>query len=177
MSLWWIVIISNFDSIAWSGWQQYTANTSRKQCIDNDVTLEGGVSLGCIFLTSQEFTPQWILRKEGRTVRSNKRNIPEELKYRPSKPVGKSMVCFDNLLLSSPINRSRLWWFIYYHLVEDATIKEGTCKPHSTMYCNHTGGVDTLDQMCCLIFCGRKANRFIVCNGKHCSHKGFYYLQ
>lgn len=96
------------------------------------------------------------------TVRSNKREIPEELKNSRSRPVGSSMFCFDGpLTLVSYKPKPAKMVYLLSSCDEDATIHQGTGKPDMIMYYNQTkGGVDTLDQMCSLMSCSRKTNRW-----------------
>lgn len=96
------------------------------------------------------------------TVRSNKREIPEELKNSRSRPVGTSIFCFDGpLTLVSYKPKPAKMVYLLSSCDEDATINEATGKPEMIIYYNQTkGGVDTLDQMCSLMSCSRKTNRW-----------------
>lgn len=99
------------------------------------------------------------------TIRSNKREIPEELKNSHSRPVGTSMFCFDGpLTLVSYKPKPAKMVYLLSSCDEDAAINEVTGKPEMIMYYNQTkGGVDTLDQMCSLMSCSRKTNRWPMC--------------
>nr|ABZ85926.1 transposase [Macdunnoughia crassisigna] len=96
------------------------------------------------------------------TVRSNKREIPEVLKNSRSRPVGTSMFCFDGpLTLVSYKPKPAKMVYLLSSCDEDASINESTGKPQMVMYYNQTkGGVDTLDQMCSVMTCSRKTNRW-----------------
>lgn len=96
------------------------------------------------------------------TVRSNKREIPEEMKNSRSRAVGTSMFCFDGpLTLVSYKPKPAKMVYLLSSCDEDASINEATGKPEMIMYYNQTkGGVDTLDQMCSLMSCSRKTNRW-----------------
>ncbi|CAK1589288.1 unnamed protein product [Parnassius mnemosyne] len=96
------------------------------------------------------------------TIRSNKREIPEELKNSRSRPVGTSMFCFDGpLTLVSYKPKPAKMVYLLSSCNEDASINEPTGKPEIIIYYNQTkGGVDTLDQMCSTMFSSRKTNRW-----------------
>lgn len=96
------------------------------------------------------------------TVRSNKREIPEELKNTRSRPVGTSMFCFDGplTLLSYKPKPSKMVYMLS-SCDEGAVINPTTGKPEIIMFYNQTkGGVDTFDQMCSSMSCSRKSNRW-----------------
>ncbi|CAB3248366.1 unnamed protein product [Arctia plantaginis] len=96
------------------------------------------------------------------TVRSNKREIPEELKNTRSRPVGTSMFCFDGplTLLSYKPKPSKMVYMLS-SCDEGAVINPTTGKPEIIMFYNQTkGGVDTFDQMCSSMSCCRKSNRW-----------------
>lgn len=96
------------------------------------------------------------------TVRSNKREIPEELKNTRSRKVGTSMFCFDgNLTLVSYKPKPSKVVYMLSSCDEGAVINSVTGKPEIVMVYNQTkGGVDTFDQMCSLMSCSRKTNRW-----------------
>lgn len=99
------------------------------------------------------------------TIRSNKREIPEELKNSRSRPVGTSMFCFDGpLTLVSYKPKPAKMVYLLSSCNEDAAINEVTGKPEMIIYYNQTKeGVDTLDQMCSHMSCSRKTNRWPMC--------------
>lgn len=96
------------------------------------------------------------------TIRSNKREIPEELKNSRSRSVGTSMFCFDgSLTLVSYKPKPSKMVYLLSSCDEDASINGTTGKPEMIIYYNQTkGGVDTLDQMCSTMSCSRKTNRW-----------------
>jgi len=96
------------------------------------------------------------------TVRSNKREIPEELKNSRSRPVGTSMFCFDGpLTLASYKPKPSKMVYMLSSCDEDAAINLTTGKPEIIMFYNQTkGGVDAFDQMCSSMSCSRKTNRW-----------------
>ncbi|CAH2101186.1 unnamed protein product [Euphydryas editha] len=81
------------------------------------------------------------------TVRSNKRETPEELKNSRSRPVGTSMFCFDGpLTLASYKPKPSKMVYMLSSCGEDAAINLTTGKPEIIMFYNQTkGGVDTFD--------------------------------
>lgn len=96
------------------------------------------------------------------TIRSNKREIPEELKNTRSRPVGSSMFCYDGpLTLVSYKPKPSKMVYLLSSCDETGTINQRTGKPEMIMYYNQTkGGVDTFDQMCSSMSCSRKTNRW-----------------
>lgn len=87
------------------------------------------------------------------TIRSNKREIPEQMKNTRSRAVGTSMFCYDGLLtlVSYKPKPSKI---VYLLSSCDGTINQTTRKPETIMYYNQTkGGVDTFDQMCSSMSC------------------------
>lgn len=96
------------------------------------------------------------------TIRSNKREIPEELKNTRSRPVGTSMFCYDGCLtLVSYKPKPSKMVYLLSSCNEDGVINTTTGKPEMIMYYNQTkGGVDTFDQMCSSMSCSRKTNRW-----------------
>lgn len=96
------------------------------------------------------------------TIRSNKREIPEELKNTRSRPVGTSMFCYDGCLtLVSYKPKPSKMVYLLSSCDEDGIISPTTGKPDMVMYYNQTkGGVDTFDQMCSTMSCSRKTNRW-----------------
>lgn len=96
------------------------------------------------------------------TIRSNKREIPEELKNSRSRPVGSSMFCFDGpLTLVSYKPKPSKMVFLLSSCDEDAVVNEGKGKPEMILFYNQTkGGVDSFDQMCSSMSSNRKTNRW-----------------
>ncbi|XP_055920499.1 piggyBac transposable element-derived protein 4-like [Eupeodes corollae] len=96
------------------------------------------------------------------TVRSNKREIPEQLKNTRSRQVGTSMFAFDGYLtLVSYKPKPSKMVYLLSSCDEGPIINSSTGKPEMIMFYNQTkGGVDTFDQMCSSMSCSRKTNRW-----------------
>lgn len=96
------------------------------------------------------------------TIRSNKREIPEQLKNTRSRPIGTSMFCYDGCLtLVSYKPKPSKMVYLLSSCDEEAAINQTTGKPEMIMFYNQTkGGVDTFDQMCSGMSCSRKTNRW-----------------
>lgn len=96
------------------------------------------------------------------TIRSNKREIPDELKQMKSRRVGTSMFCYDGpLTLVSYKPKPSKMVFVLSSCDEEGTVHATTGKPNMIHFYNETkGGVDTFDQMCSSISCSRKTNRW-----------------
>lgn len=96
------------------------------------------------------------------TIRSNKREIPEELKNSRSRRIGTSMFCYDGpLTLVSYKPKSDKMVFVLSSCDEEGTVHPTTGKPNMIHFYNETkGGVDTFDQMCSSMSCSRKTNRW-----------------
>lgn len=96
------------------------------------------------------------------TIRSNKREIPEEMKNTRSRPVGTSMFCYDGpLTLVSYKPKPSKMVYLLSSCDEQGAINTSSGKPEIVMYYNQTkGGVDTFDQMCSSMSCSRKTNRW-----------------
>lgn len=96
------------------------------------------------------------------TIRSNKREIPEELKNTRSRPVGSSIFCFDGpLTLVSYKPKPSKMVFLLSSCDENAVINESNGKPDMILFYNQTkGGVDSFDQMCSSMSSNRKTNRW-----------------
>lgn len=96
------------------------------------------------------------------TVRSNKREIPEQCKNSSSRPVGSSMFCFDGpLTLLSHKPKPAKMVYLLSSCDENAVINESSGKPDTIHFYNQTkGGVDYFDQMCSSMSCSRKTNRW-----------------
>ncbi|XP_045505028.1 piggyBac transposable element-derived protein 4-like [Colias croceus] len=96
------------------------------------------------------------------TIRSNKREIPDELKKMQSRRVGTSMFCYDGpLTLVSYKPKPSKMVFVLSSCDEEGTVHPTTGKPNMIHFYNETkGGVDTFDQMCSTMSCSRKTNRW-----------------
>ncbi|XP_045763663.1 piggyBac transposable element-derived protein 4-like [Maniola jurtina] len=96
------------------------------------------------------------------TIRSNKREIPEEIKNSRSRPVGSSMFCFDGpLTLVSYKPKPSKMVYCLSSCDEDAVINQNNGKPDMILFYNQTkGGVDSFDQMCSSMSSKRKTNRW-----------------
>ncbi|KAG6438978.1 hypothetical protein O3G_MSEX000379 [Manduca sexta] len=96
------------------------------------------------------------------TIRSNKREIPEELKKAHSRAVGTSMFCYDGpLTLVSYKPKPNKIVYVLSSCDEEGTVHPTTGKPSMIHFYNETkGGVDTFDQMCSSMSCSRKTNRW-----------------
>ncbi|GBP63866.1 PiggyBac transposable element-derived protein 4 [Eumeta japonica] len=96
------------------------------------------------------------------TIRSNKREIPEQMKNTRSRAVGTSMFCYDGpLTLVSYKPKPSKMVYLLSSCDENGSINQATGKPEMIMYYNQTkGGVDTFDQMCSSMTCSRKTNRW-----------------
>ncbi|XP_037940738.1 piggyBac transposable element-derived protein 4-like [Teleopsis dalmanni] len=96
------------------------------------------------------------------TIRSNKREIPEQMKNSRSRPVGTTMFCFDGpLTLASYKPKPSKMVYLLSSCNEPGTINQTSGKPDIILHYNQTkGGVDTFDQMCSLMSCSRKTNRW-----------------
>lgn len=96
------------------------------------------------------------------TIRSNKREIPEQMKNTRSRAVGTSMFCYDGpLTLVSYKPKPSKMAYLLSSCDEQGTINQATGKPEMIIfYYQINGGVDTFDQMCCSMSCSRKTNRW-----------------
>lgn len=94
------------------------------------------------------------------TIRSNTREIPDELKQIKSRRVGTSMSCYDgSLTLASYKPKPSKMVFVLSSCGEDGTVHPTTGKPNMIHFYNETKrGVDTIDQMCSSMSCSRKTN-------------------
>lgn len=99
------------------------------------------------------------------TLRSNKREIPKEMGNVKGRKAGTSMFCYDNeLTLLSYKPKPNKFVYLLSSCNEEGTINMKTGKPHMVEFYNQTkGGVDTLDQMCSVVSCSRKTNRWPMC--------------
>lgn len=95
------------------------------------------------------------------TLRTNKREIPEETKNSRGRAIGTSMFCYDGplTLLSFKPKPSKMVYLVS-SCDEEGTVNLTSETPH-----NYTtkGGVDTFDQMCSNISCNRKTNLWPMC--------------
>ena len=95
-------------------------------------------------------------------LRSNNREIPEQLKNSRSRPLGSSMFCFDGpLTLVSYKSKPAKMVYLLSSCDENAIINEPSGKPEMILYYNQTkDGVDTFVEMCASMSCSRKTNRW-----------------
>lgn len=99
------------------------------------------------------------------TLRANKREIPEEMKNCRSRNVNTSMFCYDGplTLLSYKPKPSKMVYLLS-SCDEEGSVNPETKKPRMVEFYNSTkGGVDTFDQMCSVMSCSRKTNRWPLC--------------
>ncbi|CAK1583583.1 unnamed protein product [Parnassius mnemosyne] len=103
------------------------------------------------------------------TLRSNKREIPDELKnHRTSngtRRVNTSMFVYDRpiTLLSYKPKPSKMVYMLS-SCDEEASVNPETKMPRLIEFYNKTkGGVDTFDQICSIMSCSRKTNRWPIC--------------
>lgn len=96
------------------------------------------------------------------TIRSNKREIPDQMKNTRSRPLGTSMYCYDGpITLVSYKPKPSKMVYLLSSCDEEGTINQTTGKPEMIMFYNQIkGGVDTFDQMCSSMSCSRKTNRW-----------------
>lgn len=103
---------------------------------------------------------RWILVE---TTRSNKREIPEEMKSSRSRDVGTTVFCYNGpLTLVSYKPKPSKMVYLLSSCNEEDTINESCGNPDILVilhYYQTKGYVDTFDQMCSLISCSRKTNR------------------
>lgn len=99
------------------------------------------------------------------TMRANKKEIPEELKNNRSRDVGTTMFCYDGpLTLLSYKPKPAKMVYLLSSCDEEGTVNPETKKPYMIEFYNSTkGGVDTFDQMCSVMSCSRKTNRWPMC--------------
>lgn len=99
------------------------------------------------------------------TVRSNKREIPAEMKNSKTRPVGTSIFCFDRekTLVSYKPKPNKVV-FLVSTMHSNSELNEHTKKPWIIHTYNTTkGAVDTLDQICHNVSCSRKTRRWPLC--------------
>lgn len=96
------------------------------------------------------------------SIRSDKREIPEQLMNSRSRPVGSSMFCFDGpLTLVSYKPKPAKMVYLLSSCDENAVINDSSGKPNMILFYNQTkGGVDSFDKMCSSMSCSRKTNRW-----------------
>ncbi|XP_067629492.1 piggyBac transposable element-derived protein 4-like [Eurosta solidaginis] len=92
------------------------------------------------------------------TLRSNKREIPPEMKVSKGRKCGTSIFAYDNeLTLLSYKPKPNKIIYLLSSCNEIGTVNNTTKKPHMIEFYNSTkGGVDTFDQMCSVMSCARK---------------------
>lgn len=96
------------------------------------------------------------------SIRSNKREIPEQLMNSRLRPVGSSMFCFDGplTLVSYKPKRTKMVYLLS-SCDRNAVINDPRGKPDMFLFYNQTkGGVDSFGQMCSSMSCSRKTNRW-----------------
>lgn len=103
------------------------------------------------------------------TLRSNKKEIPDELKNQRTsdgtRRINTSMFVYDGpiTLLSYKPKPSKMVYMLS-SCDEEASVNPETKKPRMIEFYNKTkGGVDTFDQMCSVMSCSRKTNRWPIC--------------
>ncbi|XP_046960296.1 piggyBac transposable element-derived protein 4-like [Vanessa cardui] len=99
------------------------------------------------------------------TLRSNKREIPKNIKNSKSRSIGTSMFCYDgDKTLVSFKAKSNKMVFLLSTIHDQPTINETTGKPEIIHFYNGTkGAVDTVDQMCSNMSTNRKTMRWPMC--------------
>lgn len=99
------------------------------------------------------------------TLRSNKKEIPSELLNNRERKTDTSIFCFDNeLSLLSYKPKPNKMVFLLTSCNEEGSINPETKKPSMIEFYNSTkGGVDSFDQMCSIMSCLRKTNRWPMC--------------
>ncbi|XP_047506781.1 piggyBac transposable element-derived protein 4-like [Pieris napi] len=99
------------------------------------------------------------------TIRSNKREIPPEMKNKKSRKIHTSMFAFDGektLVSYKPKSNKTVFLLSTVHSQPD--INSTSKKPEIIHFYNSTkGAVDTVDQMCSAICVNRKTNRWPQC--------------
>lgn len=115
-------------------------------------------------LASELLKPPYKLTIVG-TIRSNKREIPTEMKNSKTRNIGTSLFAFDaeKTLVSYKPKSNKI-----VHLLSTAhnqpDINSVTKKPEIIHFYNSTkGAVDTVDQLCSATSCNRKTNRWPQC--------------
>lgn len=99
------------------------------------------------------------------TLRSNKREIPSEMKNIKGRKCNTSMFCYDNelTLLSYKPKPSKVIYLLS-SCNEEGAVNPKSNKPYMIEFYNKTkAGVDTFDQMCSVMSCSRKTNRWPMC--------------
>lgn len=99
------------------------------------------------------------------TLRSNKREIPQEMKNTRTRNIGTSMFAFDaEKTLVSYKPKSNKVVFLLSTMHDQPNINPSTKKPEMIHFYNSTkGAVDTIDQICSGMSCNRKTNRWPQC--------------
>ncbi|XP_067633731.1 piggyBac transposable element-derived protein 4-like [Eurosta solidaginis] len=99
------------------------------------------------------------------TLRANKKEIPEEMKNNRLRNINTSMFCYDGplTLLSYKPKPSKMVYLLS-SCDEEGSVNPETKKASLVEFYNSTkGGVDTFDQMCSVMSCNRKTNRWPMC--------------
>lgn len=99
------------------------------------------------------------------TLRSNKREIPLEMKNSKTRKIGTSMFAFDaEKILVSYKPKSNKVVYLLSTAHDQPDINSDSKKPEVIHFYNSTkGAVDTVDQMCTIMSCSRKTNRWPLC--------------
>lgn len=99
------------------------------------------------------------------TLRANKPEIPPEFRNNKNRPINTSMFCYDNeLTLVSFKPKPDKIVYLLSSCNEVGTVNDSNKKPTMVEFYNSTkGGVDTFDQMCSIMSCSRKTNRWPMC--------------
>lgn len=99
------------------------------------------------------------------TLRSNKREIPQEMKNTKTRNIGTSMFAFDaEKTLVSYKPKTNKVVFLLSTMHGQPNIDSSTKKPEMIHFYNNTkGAVDTVDQICSGMSCNRKTNRWPQC--------------
>lgn len=93
------------------------------------------------------------------------KEIPKELKNFKDRKCNTSIFCYDNeLTLLSYKPKPNKVIYLLSSCDEEGAVNQTTNKPYMVEFYNKTkGGVDTFDQMCSVMSCSRKTNRWPMC--------------
>ncbi|KAK9744263.1 Transposase IS4 [Popillia japonica] len=99
------------------------------------------------------------------TIRKDKPQVPPEMICSRNRTVGTTMFCFDKekTLVSFKANNKKIVSLLST-MHQEGSIHPETSKPEIIHFYNSTkSGVDSLDQMCSNMNCGRKTRRWPLC--------------
>ncbi|CAK1581385.1 unnamed protein product [Parnassius mnemosyne] len=115
-------------------------------------------------LAAELLKPPYKLTVVG-TLRSNKREIPKEMRNFRNRRVGTSMFGFDKeITLVSYKPKSNKLVYLISTIHDQPAINIDSKKPEIIEFYNSTkGAVDTVDQMCSIMSTSRKTNRWPLC--------------